>query len=47
MSRVIGELDFDTTMSVGTFRLIGSGEDHLGGETATATFDVTGSVSKL
>ena len=47
MSRVVGELDFDTAMSAGTIRLIGSGEDNLGGETATATFDVTGSVSKL
>ena len=43
---VTGELDLDASMSTGTLRLHGSGSDSLGGDFASATFDVTGPVTR-
>lgn len=44
ISRVTGELDLDTTKSTGTIRLWGAGEDALGGDVASVTFDLSGSL---
>ncbi len=45
-TRVIGELDLDTTKSTGTLRLRGEGRDAMGGEFASTTFDLTSAVSR-
>lgn len=45
-TRVVGELDLDTTKSVGTLRLRGEGQDAMGGEFASTSFDLTSAVSR-
>ncbi|MGH1347543.1 MAG: hypothetical protein ACRBN8_38660 [Nannocystales bacterium] len=45
-TRVIGELDLDTTKSTGTLWLRGEGKDAMGGEFASTTFDLTSAVSR-
>lgn len=42
-----GELTLDRSGSIGTLRLVGGGEDALGGDFATADFDIVGSVTPL
>jgi hypothetical protein len=42
-----GELTLDTSGSTGTLRLVGGGADALGGDFATADFDLLGSVAPL
>lgn len=47
ISRVMGELELDTTKSSGTIRLWGTGQDNFGGDVADVTFDLTGPVNKF
>ncbi len=45
-TRVVGELDLDTTKSVGTLRLRREGQDAMGGAFASTRFDLTSAVSR-
>jgi hypothetical protein len=46
VTRLLGELDLDPSMNTGTLHLRGSGSDSLGGDIASATFDITGQVGR-
>ena len=46
VTRVLGELELNASMATGTLRLHGAGSDSLGGDIASATFDVTGPVTR-
>ena len=46
LNTLSGQLDLDTSLSAGTIQVVGSGSDAFGGDIASATFDLRGTVDR-